>query len=163
MTSFSFVQRARNQLKLKRQKPIWFDTVTRNIPPYDPSFYKNTVDIGRPKPIQYVEDRIRVNWHSKFPLEALRPAIFGKRLDELPEDSVEHAIRRQVTLMEEFGIDEDRAFQLAEREFKERRAKIELEQRLARQQAEEMLNCAEIQMNSPLYSVLLQEKDSFNQ
>ena len=157
--STSFVQRARNLIKLKKTKPIWFDTVTRNIPPYDPLARHNTMDVGKPQAIQYLEDKLRVNWHSRFPLEALRPTVFNKRLDELPEDSVEHAIRKQMHLMQEYGLDEERAFTMAEQEFKERRGRAELEQRLARIQAEEMMDAVAVQYNSPLYSVLAQEKE----
>lgn len=156
--SGSFVQRARNLLKLQKQKPIWFDTVTRNIPPYDRNQRHRLVDVGKPQPIRYLEDALRVNWHSRFPLEALRPTVFNKSLQQLPEDSVEHAIRKQVHLMETYGMDEERAFILAEQEFKERRARLELEQRLARIQAEEMMDFLDMQYNSPLYSVLAYEK-----
>lgn len=60
--------------------------------------------IGKPAPITFLEDRLRINFHSRFPLEALRPTVFKAELKDLPEDSIEFAIKRQAVLMEEFGV-----------------------------------------------------------
>lgn len=68
---------------------MWYETVVRLNPPYDPIAYKTVLEVGKPEKIVLPEDKIRINFHSRFPLEAFRPTVFSKRLEELPADSIE--------------------------------------------------------------------------
>jgi hypothetical protein len=156
-----FIRRAKNLARLGKPKPIWYDTVTRNIIPHNStrnSLVRNNA-IGKPAPIRFLEDRLRINFHSKFPLEALRPTVFRVELEDLPEDSIEFAIKRQACLMEEYGIAEEEAYAIAEKEFLTKRMRAEVEQRVAREMAQQIYGPYQHEMyNNPLGEALRYEK-----
>lgn len=62
-------------------------------------------------------------------------------------------------LMEDHGVDEATAFEMAAKEFKELRKGLEIERKLARQQFEVLLPSKEIQHTTPLYKLLEGENE----
>lgn len=151
-----FVKRAKNIPKLGKKKPLWFETVTRNYLPFESCVRKEELSIGKPQKIVYPEDEIRINFHSKFPIEAHRRMLFKKSIDELPEDSIEHAIKHQLQLMKEYGVDEMQAQKTAIHFFQTNRKRLEIEARVARQQMEQQIPSDKYY--GPLRRILLEEK-----
>lgn len=112
-----FVHRAIQGVKLGRQKPLWYETITQHYPPllfHKPQPVdgnKKTKDIKTTKKIQkisYPEDRIRIEFYKRFPMELTRPVdLNSKSISE-----AEQAIRYQIHLLNQ-GHSYDTAKELA--------------------------------------------------
>ena len=86
--------------------------------------------------------------------------MFRAELKDLPEDSIEFAIKRQAVLMEEFGVAEQEAYAVAEKEFLGKRMRAEVEQRVARELAQQLYGHYQHEMyNNPLGEALRYEKE----
>lgn len=184
MATHPVVRRALGSIKMGKAKPIWLDTVARLYPPitFSPPEYVKRTPAGRvPKPprIVFPEDVFRRKFFADHPLEALRSSTMDERvkLDNsqagraihpdsysfpshcrfaLTVRTLSRIFHRQSELVDT-GIPAEDAYQMALSEYRKRRAKMELEERVAQEQ---LLQSATIPVSSVIEDFLREERDA---
>jgi hypothetical protein len=159
------VKRVSGLMRLGRTKPLWFDTVQTNPPlSFKNHPTKSSSPNSRIKPpkLVYPEDKLRTRFYRDHPFELDSPLSLGKEQStsfdlESAVISPEWAIQRQLQLMEG-GMKESQAYQKACEEFEQRKAEIEVAERLARQEQLQVQKENLKPLSQLLDSVFLEEK-----
>ena len=97
-----FVQRAIQNIKLGKPKPIWYETITQHYPPLlfnQPQAVKGMSVTSKDikSQIKYPEDRFRMEFYKIFPMELTKPVDLG---DNKSMTTAEQAIRYYGYLIE---------------------------------------------------------------
>ena len=157
------MRKASGLMRLGRPKPLWYDTIQSNPPlSFKNHPAKSSASRIKPPKLVYPEDRLRTRFYRDHPFELDSPLSLGK--DQSPSFdleaaviSPEWAIQRQLQLMEG-GMKERTAYQKSCEEFEQRKAEIEVAERLARQEQLQVQRENLRPLSQLLDSVFLEEK-----
>lgn len=157
------MRKASGLMRLGRPKPLWFDTIQSNPPlSFKNHPAKSASSRIKPPKLVYPEDRLRTRFYREHPFEMDSPLSLGKEQSpsfdlEAAVISPEWAIHRQLQLIEG-GMKERAAYQKACEEFEQRKAEIEVAERLARQEQLQVQRENLKPLSQLLDSVFLDEK-----
>lgn len=157
------LKRANGLMRLGRPKPLWYDTIQSNPPlSFKNHPAKSAASRIKPPKLVYPEDRLRARFYRDHPFELDSPLSLTAEQStsfdlEAAVISPEWAIQRQLQLMEG-GMKERAAYHKACEEFEQRKAEIEVAERLARQEQLQVQRENLKPLSQLLDSVFLEEK-----